>query len=450
MPDIGRLGYWSTIQKIYHDQYRCSGMLFQILRVQGALTPGTVRKALCRLQRRHPLLRARFVEEDRYYRFQVAHDSHGELDEEMHAVPLRVVIRENSSQWEGMIEDEFSRDFDPDSQFLWRTVFLHSEDHDGCNELINLFHHSLSDGSSTARFAHDFLTFCSRIADGANEVPDSVVLPLLPAAEQMIPEISPPPKPAGRKPRNQPPEQRQTPWDFEAHKPLNERRARNLYFQIHESDMTDLKARCERERTTVSSALMAALLLSALKKTDSAHHVPFSYAIDLRGYCEPEVTNEHFGCYIMMEQADLDLSKGISFWDLARNCGKELTNRLNLKRNQGFLPREFHKTLLRLIVENNLAESETLQQFVAGPCLSNLGVLDLSEQYGPFQLKEIYFGSAHVSGLYALLLTVVTLHGRLFCALSYTEPLLSRRTAESIADAFVSRLETACKKQEGR
>ena len=84
MPDIGTLGYWSTIQKIYHDQYRCSGMLFQVLRVEGALTPGIVRKALYRLQRRHPLLRARFVDDDRYYRFQVAHDDKGECNEETH------------------------------------------------------------------------------------------------------------------------------------------------------------------------------------------------------------------------------------------------------------------------------------------------------------------------------------------------------------------------------
>ena len=445
MPDLGTLGYWSTIQKIYHDQYRCSGMLFQVLRVEGALTPEIVRKTLYRLQIRHPLLRARFVDDDRYYRFQVAHDDEGVCNEETMEVPLRVVSRGDASQWERIVEDECSRDFDPDSPFLWRTIFLQPESHGDCNELINIFHHSLSDGSSTARFAHDLLSFCSQIAEGTDDVPDRGTLPLLPAAELMVPVISPSGEVPGRAPRNNAPEQRETPWDFEAHKPLNERRPHCLYFQIHEGTMLDLKARCERERTTVSSALMAALLLSAWKKTDKAHHVPFSFAIDLRRYCEPKVTNEHFGCYIMMEQAALNLSEEISFWDLARNCGKELTNRVNSKRNQGFMPKEFHKTLLRLIMQSNLAESETRQQFAGGPCLSNLGVLDLSDEYGPFQLKEIYFGSPHPSGLYSVFLCVVTLHGRLFCALCYTEPLLSRRTAESIADSFVSRLETVSK-----
>jgi NRPS condensation-like uncharacterized protein len=362
-------------------------------------------------------------------------------------VPLHVVSRENVYQWEGILEDECSRDFGQDSQFLWRTIFLHSATHHGdCNELINLFHHSISDGSSTARFAHDLLSFCSQIAEGAIDDPERGTLPLLPAAELMVPVITTSGEAAARPPRNHSPDQgEEAPWDFEAHKPLNERRPHCLYFQIHEGNMLDLKARCETERATMSSALMAALLLSAWKKMDKAHHVPFSFAIDLRGYCEPKVTSEHFGCYIMMEQAALNVSEEISFWDLARNCGKELRNRVDAKRNQGFMPRKFHKLLLRMIVESNLAESETRQQFVGGPCLSNLGVLDLPEEYGPFQLKEIYFGTLHPSGLYSVFLTVATLHGRLFCALSYTEPLLSRRTAESIADSFVSRLQAACK-----
>ena len=209
--------------------------------------------------------------------------------------------------------------------------------------------------------------------------------------------------------------------------------------------MADLKARCEQERTTVSNAFTAALLLSVFEKTDSTQSVPFTFALDLRGYCEPKVADEHFGCFIMMEQTVLTLDKELSFWDLARSCGEELANRVRGKRDSGFMPREFHKTLLRLIVTGNLAESEEQHQFAGGPCLSNLGVLDLSEEYGPFRLKEIYFSSPNLSALYSVFLCVATLHGGLCCALSYTEPLLSRKTAESIADSFVSRLETACK-----
>jgi NRPS condensation-like uncharacterized protein len=261
----------------------------------------------------------------------------------------------------------------------------------------------------------------------------------------MIPEIPPARGVVDQARRGNPPKPTQTPWDFEDHKPLEERRPRCLFFQVHEGKMQDLKGRCERERTTMSSAFMAALLLSTLKKTESAHSVPLSFAIDLRGYCEPKVTSEHFGCYIMMDQAPVDLRKRSSFWSLARICGKELTKRVREKRNQGFLPRDFHKTVLRLLLEGNLAKAEAHKQFVGGPCLSNMGIIDLSQEYGAFKLKETYFGSAHVSGLYALMLTVVTLHGRLYCALSYTEPLLSRRTAESIAASIVSRLAAACK-----
>ncbi len=209
--------------------------------------------------------------------------------------------------------------------------------------------------------------------------------------------------------------------------------------------MLRLKDRCRQERTTVSNALMAALLLAALRKTGPATRVSFRFALDLRGYCEPEVTREHFGCFIMMEQAALTLSKEMSFWDLARNCDQELAKRVGVGRKRGFMPKEFHKRLLRSMMEGNLADSDVRHRFAGGPCLSNLGVLDLSEKYGPLRLKEIYFGSPHPSGLYSVFLCTATLHGRLFCSLSYTEPLLSEKTAQSIADSFVSRLEAVCR-----
>jgi hypothetical protein len=443
MPDVGTLGYWSTIQKIYHDQYRCSGMTFSVLRVEGPLTPGMVREALHRLQQRHPLLRARFIEEDRYYRFETAGEICGEPDAGPGNVPLRVLKREDDSHWARTLEDEFPRDFDPDTGVLWRTILLQSGDPSDPNELINLIHHSLSDGSSQACFAHDLLLACSRIAEGTDDVAYGEPLPLLPAAERMIPEIPPARRVVDQTSRGNRSKPAETPWDFEDHKPLEERRPRCLFFQISASKMLDLKARCQREGTTVSSALLAALLLSASKKADSAHHVTFSFAIDLRGYCEPIVSNEHFGCFIMMEQAVLNLGATSSFWNLARICGTELTKRVSEKRNQGFMPRDFHKTVLRLLLEGNLAKAEARKQFVGGPCLSNMGILDLPQEYGAFKLKETYFGSPHPSGLYSVFLCVATLHGKLFCALSYTEPLLSTKTAESIADSFVSRLQAA-------
>jgi len=445
MPDIGRLGFWPTICKIYHDKYRCSGMVFQVLRVEGPLTPGMVRKGLSWLQRRHPLLRAHLADDDRYYRFQIAPDKNGEVDGEIPEVPLRVVNRVDDSQWKTIIEDESSRDFDPASQVLWRTIFIHSEDDRHCKELITFFHHCLVDGVSTTRFVHDLLSSCSRIATGSNHVQDVVSLPLLPPAERMLPEISSSRKFIRQDRQKDSPERRQAPWDFELYEPLHERKARSLYFQINEDIMIRLKDRCKREKTTLNSALLLALLLSAFKKVESEHQVCFSFAIDLRTYCEPKITSEHFGCYIMMVQAGLTFSKKLSFWDLARNWSKELIKRVIVSRKQGFMPKEFHKSFLTSLVEGNLSESDEQRHFPWGPALSDLGDLPLLEEYGPYRPREIFHGTVQVSGLYYVFLGVATYRGKLFCTLSYTEPLLSRETATSIAESFVSQLETACK-----
>jgi hypothetical protein len=147
----------------------------------------------------------------------------------------------------------------------------------------------------------------------------------------------------------------------------------------------------------------------------------------------------------MMVQAVLTLSKKLSFWDLARNCGEELIRRVLLGRKQGFMPKEFHKFMLSAMMESNLSEADERQHFPWGPALSDLGILDLSEAYGPFRLKEIYYGTVQASALYKVFLGVATYRGKLFCTLSYAEPLLSRQTANSIADSFVSQLETACR-----
>lgn len=445
MPDMERVGFWSTISKIYHDQYRCSGMIFQILRVQGKLTPEIIRKALSWLQMRHPLLRAHFVEDDHYYRFQVDHYDNRELDEKIAGVPLCVVKRADDAHWLKITEDELCRDFDPESRKLWRMIFLHSENSCHSNEIITFIHHAISDGVSITGFAHELLSFCRQIATGTNHVPDLEVLPLLPAAELMLPEIPPSCKFSSQPPQNHSSEEKQTPWNFQVDQPLNERRARILYFQLDEAIMTQLRACCKRQHTTVNSALIAALLISTFNKTDSIHHVCFSFAINLRTFCEPKVDNEHFGCYIMMEQARITLSQNISFWDLTHNCSKEIEKQIDIRQRQGFLPKKFHKSFLSSMMVTGLSKSNAQQQFSGGPALSNLGVLDLSEKYGPFQLKEIYTGAPQVSGLYMVFLCVSTFREKLFCTLSYTEPLLSREAANSIADSFVSQLEIAGK-----
>jgi len=444
IPDIGRLGFWPTVCKIYHDNYRCSGKVFQVLRFEGVLTPGIVRKALYWLQRRYPLLRAHFVDDARYYRFQVSECNNVKADERAPDVPLRIVNRTDDSQWEMIIEDEFSRDFDPHSQVLWQTIFLSSKNHGQCSELITFFHHSLSDGVSVTRFADDLLCFCNEIAKGTGYVPDMATLPLLPPPELMLPRISSSRKFLSQDPRNNAPDRGQTPWNFEAYRPLTERKARSLYFKISEDIMTHLKARCVQEHATLNSALIVALLLSAFGKIDSAHHVSFSFAFDLRTYCEPKVTSEHFGCYIMMVQAVLTLSTKISFWNLARNWGKELIMRILLSRKQGFLPKEFHKSFLSSIIESNLSKSDRRQHFAWGPALSDLGTLGLSEEYGAFRLNDIYHGTVQLSGLYKVFVGVATYRGILFCTLSYTEPLLSTETAQCIANSFVRQLENAC------
>ncbi len=56
------LGYWPTVQTLYHQGWGGAGTLVQVARVAGPLGPQLLADALAGLVRRHPLLRARIVE----------------------------------------------------------------------------------------------------------------------------------------------------------------------------------------------------------------------------------------------------------------------------------------------------------------------------------------------------------------------------------------------------
>ncbi|MBN2106733.1 MAG: hypothetical protein JW832_04845, partial [Deltaproteobacteria bacterium] len=138
MEESRRLGYWETIQKTFHQQYRCAGMILQVVRIEGGLTGGVLAQALALLQLRHPLLRARFGEDEGRPAFIVAAPDAAAV-----RVPLRVVPMENDGAWQRLGEAEALRDFD--GEFLWRAILLEGA---ACCDIIFLIHHAIADGHS--------------------------------------------------------------------------------------------------------------------------------------------------------------------------------------------------------------------------------------------------------------------------------------------------------------
>lgn len=435
MSDSVPLGFWPTINKIYHDRYRCSGQSLAALCVDGPLGAAPLAQCLFLLQNRHPLLQALITESTAGCTFTRAAWLALPPDARPATVPLQVIERRSEDHWKEVAHTEIDRDAAAGAACLWRAVAL--QDSAGhVREIIMLFHHSLCDGMSMTRFVHDLLELTGRAAAGQTLPRELEPLPLLGPVEAMLPPPLPAARPAAR------PAAEQTPWPFERWAPLQDRSTRILYWKIEADLLERIRRHCRREHTTVNSALTAALLRAAAPA--DGRDVACSSGLNLRPRCTPPLSGDHFGCFIMMLQTGHTLSRVQTFWDLARTCRTDIEAEIALRRAQGFLPRRFHRAFLEGTMRDNLASGNERREFIGGPVLSNLGVLDYPDTCGPLRVRDLYCVTSQLSGLYMLFLGLYSLYGRLFCSLSHTVPLLSAATADRIAADFTDELQQAC------
>jgi hypothetical protein len=426
MTQTRTLGYWETIQQTFHEQYRCSGMILQIVRVEGGLTGGLLAQALALLQRRHPLLRARFGQAGGRPAFVAA-----AADDAAVQVPLRIVPMAGDGAWQGLGEAEALRDFE--GELLWRAILLEGAAY--C-DIIFVIHHAIADGLSIVRLVHDLMTLCRTIAEGG-VTDDYVPLPLLPAVDALLNRSPAMDIPAELR---EAAEQEAVPYRFpyEGFAPPDERRLGTCFRLIEKEDVALLQSRCRSHGVTPTGALTAALLEAAAGTAAAPRRLSLETGISLRRYCDPEIGPEHVGCNIMMLQTGHGLKPGGGFWDFAAACQRELRRATALKQRQGFLPRAFHPAFVQATIRAHLSQAAADRCFSGGICLSTPGVLAIAESYGNFRVRDIYSITCETAGLWLLFLGTCVLHGRLYCCFSFAEPLVSRQTVEGIADGVAA------------
>ncbi len=445
MSDVRTLGFWEETCKVYHENFGCSGMVLQYARVTGPLNPELVRNALRWLQERHPLLQSEFADySEDYNKFSSDHYTSVPDDQRAAEVPLTVVKWEGDTHWQRASEEELATDFAPGSRYLWRARMLHG---DNTHDFIFIFHHSISDGPSNAHFVRDFVSYCADLSSGKVKPDNFKPEALLPPVEKMIPTAKEPAKEPVKSDlvqEDRDTEVELTPWKFEVNKPMSERRTRNFYHIIDEDQAVRLKANTKREGVTINSVLMAAIMDATFQEKGNDHHALFSTAISLRSFCEPPVGNEHFGCYVMVVNTIHKLGDNVSLWDLSKDCHHGLRAEIDSKHKQGFMTPAFKKADVAEGMKGALASTNSDGVFPSGCVISNIGLLNFEKNYGPFQLKDIFFSTTQVSGNFNFLMWVNSLHGKIYCCLTYTEGLFTSELAASIKERFVANLDEAC------
>ena len=401
-----------------------------ISRIRGDLKETTLKKALKLLQSRHPQLRARIVGKSKKLRFQT---------DERIKIPLKIVNKFTTEQFQEVVSEELNQKFDS-SRGLLRTILVRFAKEIQLVYLITISHHAISDALSLVHLHSELLTYCQQ--------PETTPtpLPFLPPPEALFPRWT-------RRIKAKLSSIlfilrlfRQKAWyrpktlSIEADAPISERRCYILHEQLEPKLAQALITSCKQQRVTVQGALNAALLLAARDKIVSRKkkiNVSCQTFVNLRNYLSSKVDNEHLSCLASYLLSFHTINFNTSFWELARDVKQKIDKRI---KSQDLFYSLINSQFLTNYI---LAHPQKATTTVA---VSNLGLLDLPSDYGPYQLEEISFGGSNNLFAGVVFLNVTTFRGKMLMNFVFSTPSFSRERMIGIVHSTFDYLKQACAK----
>jgi len=401
-------------------------------RIIGPLSAEIVRQALDIVQHRHPRLNSRIVGDLDNLRFETGAKK----------IPLRVVDRQHSEQWQEILTEELNTKINS-YEVLLRAVLVKDPSENTASHLIITIHHAITDGLSSIQLYSELLTSCQKIAGGEphSPVPSLEVLPpvdeLLPASikgfrgniNSLLFVLRLQLKQLWHRPET---------LSFEKTVPIEERRSRIVCRQMDADFTQQLILRCREEKTTVQGALNAGMMFAAAKKIRAGQktRVLCYTTIDLRKRLKPLVSKENLGILASSLISFHTLGKNTSFWELAREVRQQLE--IGLKGSDIFSI----VLISRKSIESALARPHKSSGTVS---ISNVGRVNIPRVYGQFELSEISFVPAVAAFGGIFYLAATTFEGKMFLNFHFSEPALSQETMETLVDSFMSCLVDASK-----
>lgn len=422
------------VENLFATLHSMGAMIYvNIASIQGVISLDVLRSAIDLLQTRHPLLQVHLQESNNGVFF----CTDGTL-----RIPLTAIERQHEQQWleiaEGELLQKFSDEFDP----LCRITLLQTFEQSGQNELIVTFHHAIADGISALHFVHELLSYYQQLAEGSPISPIES-LPLLPSLEQLLKKCLSEISTADFTPAI-PSHPLQSPTLLiEQTAPVVDRQTRLITRNLNQSITSQLKSRCRDEHTTVHGALCAAMILACVQQLSSQEPVlvSCSSSVNLRASCFPPVESSHLGFFNSNITTTHHAEPNTNFWKLARECRSNIHQLVHHKVphyqvSNAELLNKYQSSFLAQLAEHNMGRNATTH-------VSNLGQWDLKTTYGSIRLESFYFsvGLSVVGPCFWLGTT--TVNQQLCCTFTYTDPLISTKTAEALANSVINILSNA-------
>jgi hypothetical protein len=334
--------------------------------ISGETSPCDWRRALDRLQERHPIM-------------SVCIDGKPGSIPSFHQtdarpIPLRIVADEPERRWEAEVAEELATPFNPRQAPLVRAVLIQGA-RDAAFMLVA--HHSIADGLSLAYATRDTLD----VLDGRTLEP----LTWLPSQDDLM-NVSD----SVADGREQNHTQALNPAVY---RPNDNARPTVKGLRLSQDLTSSLRDRARREGTTVHGAICAALLLASREVFTEWRDTPIRIMspINVRPLVD---VGENCGVFVSATTSVFD-GEAKHFWDLARDA----RNGIAANQNREYIAAGL--SAFRQVVGNG-AEVATAAEFAAQVfaneiMVTNLGSLSFDRRFGPVTLTAL-FGPAVLTG----------------------------------------------------
>ena len=419
------LGFIETFTALMHDNCYGATIFGSIASFKGKLNKELVPEALSLLQKRHPNLRAKLSRNAKYEMV---------FDQVAKKFSLEIISSDDIRLANTILTKQVTIPFGGNS-YLWRCILQLGKKHNN-HKLITIFHHSIADGTSAARFTEDFLYILGSLTEKKQPA-----LPLLQVQEciesNTISKVSWKKFLQIESDIASNPLYRQSLWKYNNQADINSRQVVIIPISFPVNFVCKLKTKSRKEKVTVNAALNAAVVKAFKKKyNNESISINMATPINLRNRCEKPISWDNMGSFINWMPVPLTCSDNSDFWDVARQYKRSF---LDTSEKYAYNPSNCDENYM----QNNIISSFNCNS-LSPPLIctvTNLGMIKFSNNYGPFILNSFNFGVSHISGGLAVAITCSTVNGVLHINFCYTEPLLERTWVENLIKNFARSLE---------
>jgi len=405
------------------------------LKLSGRFEVGRLHRALERVQAKHPLLRCTVEESAGRPQFV--------LQKRPAPIPLHTVERIGEDDWQAEVRREWILPFDTKQGPLVRFVWLRSSD---VHELILVAHHCICDGYTGINLLHELL--------GVYDQPqqDLGQYEMLGAVEDIVPSVVLNDRAVQSSVRRKELQfrlmlilKRFTPRKKPAPRVLPEQ----MYFYrwyLDRDASTALTKRCSTEGVTVLAAAGMAFM-QAFRDVRGLSGLQQSYTmVNARGFLPQLRADAMFGLVpgIPLLMKDIPAANDMaidSFWTRARAVKADMSAKI------GRLGARLYKNLLTLESMHDryasmVADTENAP-VVRHVTFSNMGRIDLSQQYREFRIEAVYSPLVMVSPSPANTIVLSSFAGQMEFAIISDEVALPYAQARTIEQRAMQILHTA-------